>query len=289
MKTLNYDIALQTFGSLELAIIVLISIGLAIGFITALFGVGGGFFYTPFFHSVFKISALDAVSTSLGQMPLTSLGGVIRFLREDKIIFKDALFLLPGSILMSQLIAQTLGKVNHTTWGRETIYGSISNADAIVITLFVALISPVAVYNLKKAGLYKKPELEIEPSSGFLQSNAFTLIVGLGFGFVQATIGIGGGFLSVPFLTYGKGREPAQAVATSLFCILITSIFLTIINVYLDQVYLLLSCCAAIGGIIGSMLGAKFVINMEPQKILKSLGYFQLLVIFIYVGVKLYL
>jgi len=279
--------------SLLVSVIVLFLIGLVMGFVSTLFGIGGGFFYTPFFHSVLNLSAAQAVATSLAQMPFLAIGGVLQYAKKKKILYREAAFLLLGSIPTSQLIANSLGNIGHSTWGKTILFGKVTNADVLVASFFCTMIFSVGVYNIIKSNKFncERSVLKTSQSLLFRENKKYFIqisLVGIGFGFVQSMIGIGGGFFAMPFFIYVCKKEPIEAVATSLLCIFVTASVTMVQFAYLNQLFLGISLLTATGSLIGSYLGSRWALSLPSNRIVKLLGYLQIFVVFLYLYIKFF-
>src|SRR5690348_251201 len=81
---------------------VLLALGSFVGFLSGVFGVGGGFLLTPFLIFV-GIPPAIAVATSANQLVGTSVSGVIGHWRRGNVDFKMGAVLLAGGFLGSLL------------------------------------------------------------------------------------------------------------------------------------------------------------------------------------------
>jgi uncharacterized membrane protein YfcA len=81
--------------------------------------------------------------------------------------------------------------------------------------------------------------------------------------------------------------KPINAVATSMFCILITSSITSLHYLWLGEIYFGLSLVLALSSIIGAILGTKIAVKISPKLLLKSFAFLQLGVVVIYIYIKL--
>ncbi|MCR9140880.1 MAG: sulfite exporter TauE/SafE family protein [bacterium] len=330
-----------SFGSLFAGVAVCFAIGLAVGFVSALFGIGGGFVVTPFFHSVLQLSAPLAVASSMGQIAFMSLSGMIEYARQRKILYREGLLLLLGAIPASQAMAMAFGNLRGSSAADAPFIAGLSIADFFLLLCFGLFLGLLGVYNVYRSFGYSdqteanatatatatedanKSETRSNPNADpaaapktnpnanpnanpkakaaakadamiaaeralrIRRRPAATLLVGCGFGALSALLGVGGGFFAVPFFVFALKFKPAEAVATSFFCILITSVLTTLHYVIAGNIYLGLSICIALGSVIGAQFGSRFAIRIAPGRLLFSLGCGQLLVTAGYVALKL--
>lgn len=304
---------LTAFPSIVVGVLVCVALGLIVGCVSAMFGIGGGFVITPFFHSVLGLSAPLAVASSMGQIACMSLSGFVEYARQRKIRYRAAALLLLGAIPSAQLIAILLSALVPSATTASA--GQTSNptadlaaVDLLLVVAFGLFLGVVGLYNIKRARSYpvdnarqrdaqsandRTPAAE-QNAGAVRESEArpgdrplLTIAVGVLFGAVAALLGIGGGFFAVPYFVYGLKFEPAEGVATSFFCILLTSVFTTAQYLWLGNIYFGLSLCVALGSVFGAQLGSRFAVNIAPQRLLMSLGLLQLFVMGAYLALKL--
>ena len=292
-----------TFGSILVGVIVSILLGLVVGFVSSMFGIGGGFVITPFFHSILHLPAPLAVATSMGQIAFMSLSGIVEYARQRKIRYREGMLLLIGAIPASQAVALTFGNLRDSTIGNTPVIAQLTLADVVLLLSFGLFLGLVGVYNVYRALGYRAATRADEtvsettdavPTSddtrGSTRSRGrpiATLLVGVLFGALSVLLGIGGGFFAVPFFVYALKFDPAEAVATSFFCILVTAVLTTIHYALAGDIYLGLSICIALGSVIGAQGGSRFAIKVAPERLLLSLGILQLVVVLSYVALKL--
>src|SRR5271156_5697578 len=87
-------------AEVSLDVFVLLGIGAAIGFLSGVFGVGGGFLLTPLLIFIGVPPAI-AVASSANQLVGASLSGVIAHWRRGNVDFKMGFVLLVGGIVGS--------------------------------------------------------------------------------------------------------------------------------------------------------------------------------------------
>ncbi len=185
----------HVYGSLYIGISATILLGGVVGFISASFGIGGGFVITPYFNAGLNLSATTAVATSMGQIPFMSLAGLVKYFKEKIINYRLAAWLLAGSLPASQVVAHYLGNIKDTSWGKIEVYGGMLLADMIIIVVFAVVIGVLGVYNLVRS--YRGGKEKAMAKNKFTsntQMNLITFCIGICFGFFSALLGIGGGF-----------------------------------------------------------------------------------------------
>src|SRR5260221_7050010 len=89
-------------AEVSLDVFVLLALGGAVGFLSGVFGVGGGFLLTPFLIFI-GVPPAVAVASSANQLVGASVSGVLAHWRRGNVDFKMGLILLIGGFLGSLL------------------------------------------------------------------------------------------------------------------------------------------------------------------------------------------
>src|SRR6202158_5076150 len=106
-------------ADLPVHILVILAMGLAVGFISGMFGIGGGFLMTPLLIFV-GISPAVAVASVTTHIAASSMSGVIAYWRRRALGFALASMLLTGGILGTMAgvwlfsILRTVGQLDLT-------------------------------------------------------------------------------------------------------------------------------------------------------------------------------
>lgn len=174
-------------------------LGALAGLMAGLFGVGGGMVIVPVLVLSFTLQGFApevlthlAVGTSLATIVFTSINSVLAHQRK-------------GAVLWSLVIWMTLGIVVGAVLGSLT-------ADAIQGPVLQKIIGVFAIV------MAIQMAFELMPSaSGNLPGKPGLSIAGVVIGWASAIFGIGGGSLTVPFLSW-RSVPMQQAVATSAAC-----------------------------------------------------------------------
>lgn len=275
--------------SLPLSMAILVFLGFFVGILASLFGVGGGFFFTPFFNAVLQLPAGYAVATSMAQIPFQSASAVWVYAKRKTILYKEGFLILLFSLLSSQLMALAVAFLQKSPWANQILFKKISYIDFALLFLYSLLIGSLGIYSIVQ-GL-RTPPKENPKNSGKKPREknivAKSIVLGLVYGALSSLLGIGGGFLTVPYFLYVRRTTTVEAVATSLFMLFITTFFATLNYLIHGQVYLMLALLVAFGGIFGAQVGSRLSFKLAPAKIKLSLGTLQLFVMFSYIYLKL--
>lgn len=248
--------------------LLVLGMGMAVGFISGMFGVGGGFLLTPLL--IFSgIPPAVAVATQGPQIAASSLTGALLYWR------RGALDLRLGSVLLAGgLVGTFLGVAFFNQMRRigqlETVIAIsyVILLGAVGLLVFLESMSALARARhgakspARRAGRHQWYEglpLKMRfQRSGLYISVIPVLVISLIIGFAGAVLGIGGGFILVPALIY-IFRVPGNiVVGTSLFQILFTMIAATILHASTNQsVDMFLAILLIIGGVFGAQFGAR--------------------------------
>ena len=252
-----------------------------VGFLSGVFGIGGGFLTTPFL--IFTgIPPGVAVGTQASQLVASSVSGTIGHWRRNNVDIKMGLVMLTGGIIGSFVgimifkLLQYLGQV-----------------DFAISLLYVVLLSSIGFMMLtetvfsrfKKKNVRKEfNTLKISPfiaslpyKMRFPRSKLFISALvpgGIGFigGILASVLGIGGGFLLVPAMIYILGMPTLLVAGTSLFQIIFTTASATIMHaVFNNTVDMVLALILILGGVIGAQIGisiAKFVKPVQARLVM---------------------
>ena len=242
-------------------------LGTVVGFLSGVFGVGGGFLTTPFLIFLGLPPAI-AVGTQANQLVAASLSGLLGNMRRGDVDFKMGGVMLGGSVLGSFLGVIVFGMLQH--------FGQI---DLVIPVLYVVLLGGMGLMMLTESItslIHKQDKADVMSR---LQNNAFfqslpyktrfprsrlyisaLLPAGIGFvgGLLVSILGIGGGFLLVPAMIYILGMPTLLVAGTSLFQILLTTIVATIMHATINHtVDMVLAFLLIIGGVVGAQIGVR--------------------------------
>lgn len=240
-----------------------------VGFLSGVFGIGGGFLTTPFLIFM-GIPPAIAVGTQTSQMVASSTAGVLGHLKKSHVDVKIGLFMLMGG-----MVGSVLGT------GIFALLKSLGQIDFAISLFYIILLGIIGVLMLSesiksmffKSDCVKKTfhSQRTAPITGnlplkirFPRSNLYVSVfvpVGLGFvgGILVSVLGIGGGFLLVPAMIYILGMPTLLVVGTSLFQMIFTTAFSTIMHATVNQaVDIVLALVLIVGGVIGAQFGVLF-------------------------------
>ena len=262
----------------------LMAIGGGVGFLSGLFGVGGGFLMTPLLIFI-GIPPAIAVGSEANQLAAASLSGVIAHWRGGRVDLRMGIMLLIGG-----LIGSTLG-VSLFAWLRAT-----GQVDLVIKLLYVMLLSSIGTMmmieslraNIKsRRDANENPSTTDEdarpatitwrqrlpwqmafPTSGVTISALLPLTLGIIIGVLAAIMGIGGGFIMVPAMIYLLGMPTVIVVGTSLFQILFVASNVTLQQaIRVQTVDVVLALLLMAGSVLGAQIGVRAGAKLKGEEL----------------------
>jgi uncharacterized membrane protein YfcA len=249
-------------------VFLVLAMGLAVGFLSGMFGIGGGFLMTPLLIFI-GVPPAVAVASVTTHVAASSFSGAISYWRRKVLDGTLALTLLAGGIL------GTAGGVALFTWLR-----TLGQLDLVIGLSYVTFLSVVGVLMVAESvrainrSWRGKPAELRRPGSHvwwfhglplklrFKRSKIYVsaipvLAIGFIIGFIGAIMGIGGGFLLVPMLIYLLRVPTATVIGTSMVLIFVTMTAATVLHAATNHlVDAVLALILIVGGVIGAQFGA---------------------------------
>ena len=255
-------------AEMSVNLLVMLGLGAAVGFLSGMFGVGGGFLLTPFL--IFSgISAPIAVATGANQIVATSVSGALAQWRRSNIDFRMGTVLIAGGVA-GAFIGVLLLKVL-----REA-----GQAGLIISLTYVALLGTIgtlmfaeSIRAIRRARAGRPPSgrrpgqhnwvhgLSLKmrfPRSRLYISAIPPLVIGWVVGLLTAFLGVGGGFIMVPAMIYLLRMPTNIVIGTSTFQIIFVTAVVTILHASInDSLDVVLALMLAAGGVMGGQFGVR--------------------------------
>jgi hypothetical protein len=269
------DIYLPIAG-LSVNIFVIVLLGGAVGMLSGMFGVGGGFLTTPLliFYGIPPMVAAASAST---QVTGASVSGVFAHMRRGGVDFHMGAVLVAGGLLGTIFGAALFELLE--AWGQ------IDTVINILYTLLLGSIGGMMAkeawqsVNATRAGTPLPPRKRRHHPlvanlpwrwrfyrSGLYISPLAPLILGFLTGILTMLLGVGGGFIMVPSMLYILGMSANVVVGTSLFQILFVTMSSTMVHSLTTRaVDIVLALFLLIGSVTGAQIGARLAQRMRPD------------------------
>jgi uncharacterized membrane protein YfcA len=270
-------------ADMSVNIFLVLGMGLAVGFISGMFGIGGGFLMTPLLIFV-GISPAVAVASVASHISASSFTGAITYWRRRALDLALAMMLLSAGILGT-----------FTGVWLFTLLRALDQLDLVIGLSYVTLLTLVGgmmIWESVRAELRARkgmPATLRRPGSHswvhglplkmrFKRSKIYVSAIpvwGIGFsiGFIGAILGIGGGFLLVPMLIYFLRVPTATVIGTSMVLTLVTMVSATVMHAATNHlVDAVLALILIVGGVIGAQFGARTGQKMRGERLRLLLG-----------------
>jgi len=276
-------------AELPVNIFLVFAMGIAVGFISGMFGVGGGFLMTPLLIFI-GISPAVAVASVASHIAASSFSGVIAYWRRRALDFALALMLLVGGLLGTAtgvwLFAwlRSVGQLDLAIGlSYLTLLGVVGALMIIESARAIARARSGRPAEIRRPGshtwIHRLP-FKIRFKQSKIYVSAIPLwVIGFTVGFIGAIMGIGGGFLLVPALIYIMRVPTAVVVGTSMVLTLATMGCATVMHAATSHlVDAVLALILMVGGVIGAQFGARAGQKIRGEQLRLLLGILVLLV-----------
>src|SRR3984957_12396760 len=247
--------------------IVIIALGLGVGFLSGMFGVGGGFLMTPLLVFI-GIPSTVAVATTLSHITASSISGALAQWKKRAIDFTMA-----GVMLGGGFFGTVFG-----VW-LFALMRKAGQMDLMVSLSYVVLLGAVGGLMLNESWVSLRAARAGGPPPAhpvnhvwihglplrlrFRQSRLYIsvippLLIGVLVGMLSAIMGIGGGFIIVPAMIYLLRMPTNVVIGTSLTQIIGITTLTTLLQATSNySVDIVLAAILIAGGVVGAQFGAR--------------------------------
>lgn len=255
-------------ADLPVNMFLVLGLGAAVGFISGMFGVGGGFLMTPLLILI-GIPPAVAVATVPTHMAASSVSGTISYWQKRTVDYGLGFVLLSGALVGTGLGVWLFAVLRRA--GQLDLFISISYILLLsVVGTLMAVESARAIIRswrgtppvLRRPGTHAwfhgLPFKMRFRQSRIYVSSIPVVVIGFLIGFIGAMIGVGGGFLMVPALIYLMRVPTSVSVATSMFLTLVTMLLATVLHSVENRtVDVVLGLLLMSGGVVGAQFGVR--------------------------------
>ena len=256
----------------------LVALGALVGFISGLFGIGGGFLMTPVLVFL-GIPPAVAVASMSNHVAASSMSSVISYSRRRSVDFRMGAVLAGGGV-----IGAILG-VELFRWLR--LLGQADLVVALSYLVFLGVIGglmlseslgailrrrrgepPPARRDRRPPWLYGLPLKMRFPRSRLFISVIPPILLGAFVGILSAIMGVGGGFVIVPAMIYLLRMPTNVVMGTSLFQIIIVTAATTVLQATTNfSVDIMLAGLLIIGGVVGAQFGVRVGARLRGEQL----------------------
>ncbi|MGK7860820.1 sulfite exporter TauE/SafE family protein [Falsiroseomonas sp. E2-1-a4] len=260
--------------------LLLLGIGFGVGWLSGLFGVGGGFLLTPLLILI-GIPSTVAVGSGANQTLGASVSGLIAQWRRGNVDFRMGAVLIIGGFFGSLIGVQLFA------WLRRA--GQVDLAVAIFYVVVLGSVGALMVRESLAAILRRKRARParlhehlwmhgLPFKMRFRKSRLYISVIpplGIGFaiGVLSAIMGVGGGFMLVPAMIYLLGMPTAVVIGTSLFQVVFVTANVTFLQaIQVGSVDIVLTLLLLAGGVSGAQFGAAMGTKLRGEEMRALLG-----------------
>lgn len=276
-------------AEMSVNIFLILGMGGMVGFLSGMFGVGGGFLMTPLL--IFSgIPPAVAVATEANQIVASSVSGALAHWRRKSLDLKMGGVLLAGGSVGSIIGVGIFSKLREM--GQVDLLISLSYVGFLGVIGSLMFIESIRAIRAAKSGggpQRRKPgqhlwihglpfKMRFRRSKLYISAIP-VLLIGFVVGILAAIMGVGGGFIMVPAMIYLLRMPTNVVVGTSLFQIVFVTGLTTILHATTSQtVDALLALLLLIGGVIGAQFGARAGVKLKGEQLRALLAGLVLLV-----------
>lgn len=264
-------------AEVSMHITVIIGLGGGVGFLSGMFGVGGGFLMTPLLIFLGVPPAI-AVSTEANQIVASSVSGVIAHWRRGNVDFKMGGILLAGGVVGSSLgvllfsILRDIGQIDLVIKLSYVVFLGLIGGMMLLESIRAILRTRQA--GARRGKLHQHNWLHGLPFKMRFRKSKLYISALLPFflaamvGVLSAIMGVGGGFILVPAMIYLLGMPTYVVIGTSLFQIIFVTANITVLQAVQTQtVDFVLAGLLLFGAVIGAQIGARFGTRLKGEQL----------------------
>ncbi|KPF71417.1 permease [alpha proteobacterium AAP81b] len=261
--------------------LVIVLLGGGVGFLSGMFGVGGGFLTTPLLI-FYGIPPAVAVASSATQITGSSVSGALAYWRRGQVDVKMGSVLVAGGFAgagLGQIVFRQLQKLGQIDVAINLIY-------VVFLGTIGGLMLKAAIAELRRDKAAAPPPRRRHhpwvaalpgrmrfPRSGLFISPLAPLLLGAIVGVLTVLLGVGGGFVMVPALLYIIGMSATAVVGTSLFQIIFVTAATTLLHATSSKsVDIVLALLLLAGGVAGAQLGVRAAQRLSAEKLRLALA-----------------
>jgi uncharacterized protein len=265
-------------AELSVNIFIILGMGAAVGFLSGMFGVGGGFLITPLLI-FYNVPPAIAVATGANQVIASSISGAITHFRRGSLDLKLGTVLLVGGLLGATVgiwIFQALRRLGQLDLAISLMY-------VVLLTSVGALMMWESVNAIRRARRNEQVTVRRTGQHNWVHRLPFkmrfkkskiylsvipVIALGFGVGVLTSIMGVGGGFIMVPAMIYLLRIPTSVVVGTSLFQIIFVSTYATIVQAVVNQtVDIVLAFILMLAGVVAAQYGVRAGQKLKAEQL----------------------
>jgi len=268
---------------------VLIALGLVVGFLSGMFGIGGGFITTPFLIFLGVPPAI-AVGTGASQVVASSVSAAIANWQRGNVDLRMGLLLIAGGVvgattgIVIQRLLKAAGQLDFfISMSYVVLLGTVGGLMLVESIRSMRPASGPVKTSSRRGGQHiwvQRLPLKIRFQTAKLYMSAIPpVLIGAAVGWLTAIMGVGGGFMLVPALIYVLRVPTRVVIGTSQFQVVFITAFATLLQATQNfSVDLLLAAPLMIAGVFGAQYGVRAGQRLKAEQLRALLALLVLLV-----------
>ena len=255
--------------------LLILGLGTGVGFMSGMFGVGGGFLLTPLLIFV-GIPPAVAVGTQANQILASSVSGVMAHWRRGGVDFKMGTVLMVGGVLGSgagMVLFEYLRSIGHVELLISLSYvlflgtvGGLMLNESVRAVLRARAGGTATIRRRHDDLAHRLPWKMRFRKSRLYISVIPPIAIGFFTGVLSAIMGVGGGFVMIPAMIYLLGMATSVVVGTSLFQIIFVTATVTLLHATTTHtVDVILALLLIVGGVVGAQFGARAGLKLKGE------------------------
>ncbi|HMN37195.1 MAG TPA: sulfite exporter TauE/SafE family protein [Hyphomicrobium sp.] len=254
-------------AEMSVNVLVLLGLGAAVGLLSGLFGVGGGFLITPLLMFL-GVPPAVAVGTGTAHVVASSVSGAIAQYQRNNVDIKMGLIMCLGGLAGTVVGVETVRVLRRA--GQFDLIISLTYVTFLGVIGALMLTESISSWRKAQAGIVHTGRKSGQHSwvdglpfkMRFHRSRLYIsaippVCIGMFVGFMAAVMGIGGGFVVIPAMIYLLRMSTNVVVGTSLFQIVFVAALATVLHAMQNKnVDVMLAVVLMAGGVLGAQYGA---------------------------------
>jgi hypothetical protein len=253
-------------AEMSVSVIVYLALGACVGFLSGLFGVGGGFLLMPLL-TFLGVPPAVAVATSTSHVVASSVSGAMTHYRRGNVDIKIGLVMLAGGLVGTYVGVAAVKLLRNAGLFELTV--------SLTYVLFLGAVGTIILVEginaMRHAQISGASKTRKSGQHGWIEGLPFKMrfprsklyisvmppvVIGMFIGFISALMGIGGGFVMIPAMIYLLRMPTGLVIGTSLFQIVFVAALATVLHAVENKtVDVVLAAILIIGGVIGAQFG----------------------------------
>ncbi len=265
-------------AELAIGLHVLIALGLVVGFLSGMFGIGGGFITTPFLIFLGVPPAI-AVGTGASQVVASSVSGAIAHWQRGNVDLRMGLLLIAGGVvgatagILFQRVLKAAGQLDFfIAMAYVLLLGTVGGLMLVESIRTIRQTTGPVKSTSRRGGQHiwvQRLPVKLRFQTAKLYMSAIPpVLIGAAVGLLTAIMGVGGGFMLVPALIYLLRVPTRVVIGTSQFQVVFITAFATLLQATTNfSVDLLLAAPLMIAGVFGAQYGVRASQRLKAEQL----------------------